>query len=214
MDLRPYLSTVLSLTAAFTTLLAARAAVAGDTYNFTDANKRNTVAFVLDAPFESINAVANGIEGSVAVDKGKASGSFKVRVDSIKTGNDTRDTHVQNDKWLDATKWPSVELSFKDLALPADWKDGKAHTVKAAGELAIHGVKRAVEIPVTITYLAASDLTKQRLPGNLVRVKASFPIKLADHGVAQSDSGVKALIGLKVGEVANVSLDFFGTDAK
>jgi hypothetical protein len=39
-------------------------------------------------------------------------------------------------------------------------------------------------------------------------------VKLADHNIAQSDSQVKSLIGLKVGEVAKVSVDFFGTDAK
>src|SRR5688572_27355941 len=110
-------------------ILVPRSAPAAEVYNFTDQGKRNTVALMLDAPFESINAVANDVEGTVTVDKSKASGAFKVKVESIKTGNETRDGHLQNDKWLDAKKFPHIEFSFKDVALPADFKAGKMITV-------------------------------------------------------------------------------------
>lgn len=194
-------------------LLVAATAQAAETYNFTDSNKRNTVALELDAPVESIQGVANAVEGSATIDANKATGTFKVRVDSIKTGNDTRDGHLQNDKWLDAKKWPYIELSFKDLALPATFKDGKPVTVKAKGEMSLHGVKRTEELDVKIEYMKESEITKNRLPGNLIRVRSTFEIKLADYNVAQADSAVKKLIGLKVGEVAVIKVDFFGTDA-
>lgn len=188
--------------------------VAADTYNFTDANKRNTLRMELDAPIENIQAIANGIEGTVTVNGDKASGVFKVRVDSIKTGNDTRDEHLQNDKWLDAKKWPYLELSFKDVALQPGFKDSKtSQTVKAKGEFNVHGVKKTQEIEVKLDYMKESEITKNRAPGNLVRVRSDFEIKLADYNVATADSGVKKLIGLKVGEVAAVRIDFVGTDA-
>ena len=72
-------------------------ATAAEKFNFTDKGQRNTASIMLDAPFETINGVANGVEGAVTVDGNKASGAFKVRVDSIKTGNDSRDGHLQND---------------------------------------------------------------------------------------------------------------------
>ena len=203
-------STILSLILAAAPL----GAEAAEKYDFTDKNQRNTASIMLDAPFESIMGVANAVEGAVTVDANKASGAFKVRVDSIKTGNDTRDGHLQNDKWLDAKKFPYIEFSFKDVPLPADFKAGKPITVAAKGELSLHGVKKPRPITVKLQYFPQSELTKSRLPGNLVRVKSDFDVKLTDHNVAQSDSGVKALIGLKVGEVAKVSIDFFGTDAK
>lgn len=188
--------------------------VAADTYNFTDANKRNTLRMELDAPIENIQAIANGIEGSVTVDGDRASGVFKVRVDSIKTGNDSRDGHLQNDKWLDAKKWPYLELSFKDVALQPGFKDGKtSQVVKAKGEFNVHGVKKTQEVEVKLDYMKESEVTKNRAPGNLVRVRSDFEIKLSDYNVATSDSGVKKLIGLKVGEIAQVRIDFVGTDA-
>lgn len=183
-----------------------------ETYNFTDANGRNTVAMTLDAPFESIHGVANGVEGKATIAKNKASGQFKVRVDSIKTGNDTRDGHLQNDKWLDAKKNPFIEFSFKDLELPAAFLKGEPVTVKTTGDFTIHGVTKSQPVEVTIQRFAESDMTKKRLPGNLVRVKSKLQIKLPDYGVAQSDSAAKSLIGLKVGETADISIDFFGTD--
>jgi polyisoprenoid-binding protein YceI len=195
-------------------LSLAGAANAAEVYNFTDTNKRNTVAIELDAPVESIQGVANAVEGSATIDNNKTSGTFKVRVDSIKTGNDTRDGHLQNDKWLDAAKWPFIELSFKDIVLPATFKDGKPVTVKAKGEMFLHGVKKSEDLEVKIEYMKESEITKNRLPGNLIRVRGTFDIKLSDYNIATSDSAVKKLIGLKVGEVAVIKIDFFGTDAK
>ena len=191
-------------------------AAAADTYDFNDQGKRNTASFVLDAPFESIHAVANGVEGTATIDgrRRTADGQFRVRVDSIRTGNDTRDEHLQNDKWLDAKRWPHVEFSFTNLKLPASYKNGKTHRLKARGELYLHGVRRKATVPVSVRYFAGSEMTKKRLPGNLVRIKSDFDIRLEDYGVAQSDSFAKSLIGLKVGEVAEVKLDFWGTDVR
>lgn len=197
-----------------TLLLATTSAYAAETYKFEDKNGRNTLLMELDAPIESIHAVANGIDGTVTIDGDKATGNFKVHVDSIKTGNESRDGHLQNDKWLDAKKWPNLEFSFKDLVLPASFKEGKTTTVKTKGEFFVHGVKKTQDVEVKLDYLKESEMTKKRAPGNLIRVRGEFEIKLADYGVAQSDSGVKALIGLKVGETAAVRIDFWGSDAK
>ena len=100
------------------------------------------------------------------------------------------------------------------MPLPADFKAGKPISVTATGDFHVHGVKKTRPVTVKLQYFPQSDLTKNRLPGNLVRIKSDFDVKLAEHNIAQSDSGVKSLIGLKVGEIAKVSIDFFGTDAQ
>ncbi len=181
-------------------------------YNFTDPNGRNTVALLLDAPFESIRGVANGVEGHVKLENDVASGRFRVRVDSIKTGNTTRDQHLTEENWMNAKKWPYVIFSFENIALPKDFKNGKEHKVTADGSFSIHGVRKTQSITLRLRYLKESELTKKRLLGNLVRVRADFKLRLADYNIAQSDSKLKALVGLKVGETAELNIDFFGSD--
>lgn len=177
-----------------------------------DDGGRDTVRFVLDAPFEVINGNTNKVRGKFSFDGGKLSGDFTVPVDSIKTGIETRDEHLLNDKWLDAKKNPNLELSFKDVKVPDSvWKGGDV-TVEVPGEFKIHGVKKTEKIKLALHYFPADEMTKKRLPGNLLRAKAEFQIALADYGIAQSDSKVKELLGLKVGKTAVVTADLMASD--
>src|SRR5262245_2588429 len=177
------LKPTLLFTPLFALLFATTSAYAAETFKFEDKNGRNTLLMELDAPIESIHAVANGIDGTVTIDGDKASGTFKVRDDSIKTGNDSRDGHLQNEKWLEAMKWPNLYFSFKYVVLPSSFKEGKTTTVKAKGEFFVHGVKKTQDVDVKLDYVKESEMTKKRAPGNLIRVRSEFEIKLADYGV-------------------------------
>lgn len=178
-----------------------------------DSTGRDTVRFVLDAPFEVINGNTNEIAGKFVFEKGKLSGTFKVPVKSLKTGIARRDEHLQNDLWLDAAKNPTLELAFKDVKVSEDLWKGKEQSVDVMGEFQIHGTKRQEKVKLVLRYLPADENTAKRLPGNLLRAKADFTIVLANYKIAQSDSKVKELLGLKVGESAAVTVDLMASDA-
>lgn len=195
------LATALSLSAS-----AAEPAPSDKQFVFHDPNSRDTVMFVLDAPLEVINGLSNQVTGRVDVKGQKASGRFQVPVKSIKTGNETRDGHLQNDRWLDAAKHPDIVFEFKDVALPAPLANAKPVVLKTKGTFTIHGVTREEPVEVTATYLQETAETKNRAAGELLRVRAKFQIPLEAYGIQRTE----ALL-LKVGERAEVTVDAWGS---
>ncbi|MCY1021585.1 YceI family protein [Pyxidicoccus sp. MSG2] len=186
--------------------LAAEPAATTQAFVFNDPNSRDTVAFMLDAPLEVINGLSNQVKGRVEVKGNKASGKFQVPVKSIKTGNETRDGHLQNDRWLDAAKSPDITFEFADLALPAALEPGKPLKVQGKGRFTVHGVTREEPVEVTATYFKESAETKNRAAGDLLRVRAKFQIPLEAYGIKRTEALV-----LKVGETAEVSVDAWGS---
>ena len=177
-----------------------------------DPGGRDTVRFVLDAPFEVINGVTNTVKGKFNFDKGKFSANFTVPVSSLKTGIAKRDEHLQNDKWLNAAKNPNIELTVKDAAISENlWKNSEV-TTEVDGEFKVHGVTKKEKVKLTFRHFPADETSAKRLPGNLMRVKADFQLSLPDYGIAQRDSKAKELIGLKVGKVAAITADLMASD--
>ncbi|WP_164020693.1 YceI family protein [Pyxidicoccus trucidator] len=186
--------------------LAAEPAAAPRAFVFNDPNSRDTVAFMLDAPLEVINGLSNEVRGRVEVKGTKASGKFQLPVKSIKTGNDTRDEHLRNDRWLDAAKSPDIVFEFVDLALPSALEAGKPVKVKGKGRFTLRGVTREEPVEVTATYFKESSETKNRAAGDLLRVRAKFQIPLEAYGIQRTEALV-----LKVGETAEVNVDAWGS---
>ncbi|RUO87647.1 YceI family protein [Corallococcus sp. AB018] len=195
------LAATLSLSAS-----AAEPAASDKHFVFRDPNSRDTVMFVLDAPLEVINGLSNQVTGRVDVQGQKASGRFQVPVKSIKTGNETRDGHLQNDRWLDAAKHPDIVFEFKDVTLPAPLANAKPVVLKTKGTFTIHGITREEPVEVTATYLQETAETKNRAAGELLRVRAKFQIPLEAYGIQRTE----ALL-LKVGERAEVTVDAWGS---
>jgi polyisoprenoid-binding protein YceI len=200
---------VLCLVSLLPLAAGAQKAPAGNTkqtFVFNDDNHRDTVTFMLDAPLEVINGLSNSIKGSVTVEGTTVSGKFAVPVSSIKTGNETRDGHLQNEKWLDAAKYPDIIVELKDVKLPAALEPGKPAKVQTKGKFTIHGVTREEPVEVTAFYMKESTETKNRAPGDLLRVRAKFQIPLEAYKINRTG----ALI-LKVAEIADVSVDAWGS---
>jgi polyisoprenoid-binding protein YceI len=186
--------------------LAAEPSAPGQAFVFNDPNGRDTVAFMLDAPLEVINGLSNQLRGRVDVKGNKASGRFQLPVKSIKTGNDTRDEHLRNDRWLDAAKSPDIVFEFSDLALPAALEPGKSVKLQGKGRFTVRGVTREESVEVTATYFKESAETKNRAAGDLLRVRAKFQLPLEPYGIKRTEALV-----LKVGETAEVSVDAWGS---
>jgi polyisoprenoid-binding protein YceI len=176
------------------------------TFVVNDPRTRDSVTFMLDAPLEVINGLSNKVAGTIIVEGTKVSGKLSVPVSSIKTGNETRDEHLQNEKWLDAAKYPDIAVEFKDVALPAALEPSQPLKVQTKAQFTIHGVTREEPVEVTATLLKESADTKKRAPGDLLRVRAKFQIPLEAYKINRTG----ALI-LKVAEVADVSVDAWGS---
>jgi len=93
------------------------------------------------------------MSGSITLAGGKAEGgkiNFEVEIASVKTDSDKLDGHLQSPDFFDAAKFPKA--TFTSSAIKAGGEKGASHTV--TGELDLHGVKKTISFPATITATA------------------------------------------------------------
>jgi polyisoprenoid-binding protein YceI len=199
---------MLRSTVLMSVLLTAGSAVAAPTvYKFNDPQNRDNVTFMIDAPLETIIGLTNHLTGQITVDGKKASGELKVPVNTLRTGNSTRDEHLQNEKWLDAKKFPEIVMSFKDLELPAPLEPGKPIKLNTKAKFTIHGITREEPVEVTATLHKESEMTQNRLKGDLLQLKAKFNIPIDEYKIES-----RRAIVLKVGDTAEVKVSAYGSN--
>ena len=178
------------------------------TFNFED--KRNQVKFFSTTPLEDITGISNDVKGKVSLnvaDIKSIKGSITISVASIKTAIDLRDEHLRSENWLDADQYPEITFAIKNVGNIKVLEDNRVEA-KVTGDFTVHGVTKEVVADVTITYLDASDQTKQVAPGDLLGVQAKFNILLSDFEVENM------IVGQKVADNIEITATLRGSNAK
>jgi len=171
--------------ALITTTLISTASAAPSEFDFKDPKGVNNVVFKTDAPLESINGVATGISGKVTFDPenpGAVKGKIVVQANSLHLGNPMQKEHLHGDKWLDVSKHP--EITFEVESAKNVKTQANATTADVTGKFGLHGVTKAITVPVKLTYLKGQ--LKARTPGkdgDLLVIRANFKIKRSDFGI-------------------------------
>lgn len=164
--------------------------------------------FVSDAPLETITGVTSLVTGKVTFDPDSISdvkGTFKVPVGTIRTGVDLRDEHLRGKNWLDAKNNPHAYFEIEKLVKgPKSLKPNKDTKVKVLGKFTVHGITQQVLADATVRWIPFSNEIKGTpgIDNDVLRVKASFAIKLEDHQVS-----VPAIVRLKVSNEIDVNVD-------
>jgi polyisoprenoid-binding protein YceI len=190
----------------------------GTVFHFKDQMGRNTVTFKSQAPLEDIIGTTNQINGHFSFDpqhpeKG-GHGEFSILVASLNTGIPLRDEHLRSADWLNADAYSDAKLKIKKIKniKPVKvTKETATYDVTLIADFTLHGKTRVLEIPGRITYMKESDLTRTKLPGDLLAARATFDVSLSDYGV-RGPAG-KGLIGTQVGENIAVEVSLVGTSA-
>lgn len=123
-------------------------------------------------------------EGSLVIDKdfSKSNLDAVVKIDSINTGVEKRDTHLKSADFFDSAKYP--QMTFKSTGIK-----GKADAFKLSGDLTIRGIKKKVTFDAK--YLGAvTDGYGNR--------KAAFQ---ATTKIKRQDFGLKWNAAVEVGPV-------------
>jgi polyisoprenoid-binding protein YceI len=178
------------------------------TFNFED--KRNQVKFFSTTPLEDITGISNDVKGKVSLnvsDIKSLKGSITISVASIKTAIDLRDEHLRSKNWLDADSYPDITFLIKNVGDSKVLEDNRIEA-KVTGDFTVHGVTKETVADVTVTYLDASEQTKQYAPGDLLGVQAKFNIALADFGVENM------IVGQKVADEIEITATLRGSNAK
>ncbi len=174
------------------------------TYHFGTHPARTNITFVSEADLETIHGYTNKVQGSIKVDANgtKASGTLRVGVGSLKTGIDLRDEHLRSDQWLDAKRYPYVQLQ---LVSATETQDPRKWSYVA--NLTIKGVTRQIKGTARISAIP-DRLGKSLGGGSWVRVRTKFDVKITDYGVK-----IPQQVGPKVSDTWSVGIDLYGTTA-
>ena len=178
------------------------------TFNFED--KRNQVKFFSTTPLEDITGISNAVKGKVTLNVGdikNMKGSISIPVSSIKTAIDLRDEHLRSENWMDAENYPDISFVIKSVGDVKIAADNKLEA-KVTGDFTAHGVTKEVVADVSLTYLDASEQTKQYAPGDILGVQAKFNITLSDFEVENM------VVGQKVSESIEITATLRGSNAK
>jgi polyisoprenoid-binding protein YceI len=133
---------------------------------------QSSVGFTGSKVTGSHNGKFEKLEGSIALAGGKAEGgkiAVSVDVDSVKTDQEKLDGHLKSADFFDAAKFPKA--TFTSTQIKAGGDKGATHTV--TGELDLHGVKKTISFPATITVtpegaVGGAEFTINRKDFNIV----------------------------------------------
>ncbi len=172
-----------------------------------DRVNKNQFIWTSDAPLENIRGTSEGVAGTLTIDPQNLSnirGTITTQVQTMKTGNDTRDRHLRSPEWLDASRYPLI--SFTIASVNNVKTSGNTATGIATGNFTMHGVTKQISVPFRMTYIAENASTRLRAPGDLVMIAADFNISLKDFNVA----GTQGEIGSRVGQTIKITAKLFG----
>jgi polyisoprenoid-binding protein YceI len=203
-------SIIVLISVAFTLAQGFKVKASGEqTFNFEDKYGRNQLTFFSSTPLEDITGVSNAVKGKVTfnvADIKTLKGSISIPVASLKTGIDLRDEHLKSDNWMDAESYPEITFLIKSVSEVKTEADNKLQ-IKVTGDFTTHGVTKEIVVPISLTYLDASEQTKQRAPGDLLGVQATFNIVLSDYDIDNM------IVGQKVADDIEINVNIVGSNA-
>lgn len=180
-----------------------------ETFNFNDDQGRNQANFFSDAPFEDITGISNDVEGWVSFDiqdvKNTLKGEISIKTASIKTGMEARDENLNSSGWLNAEAYPNIAFVIKKVEMISN-ETGNKLRLSVLGDFTVRGATKQVYSNTILEYLEESELTKTRMPGDLISITAKFNINLSDYGVRH------IMIGNRVSEEIEIEANIIGTN--
>lgn len=118
-------------------------------------------------PTTNYTGVSEELKGNINTKSKEV--DFKIKLESLKTGNDKRDRDMY--KSLDVTAHPMATFKGK-IVSPFDINKKEAQNVTVKGNFNIHGVSKEMEVKGTL------EGTEKGL-----KLNASFPVKITDYGI-------------------------------
>ena len=94
---------------------------------------------------KDVSGTFDQISGTIVFDPANLTSAklnFKLKVESINTGNGLQNKHARGDEWFHAEKYPYIEFESTKI-------EKTESGFKALGKLEMHGIKKEVSIPFT-----------------------------------------------------------------
>jgi polyisoprenoid-binding protein YceI len=141
------------------------------------------VTFEIEAPLDTISGISRGVSGTATFDPAAWTQSPQAKIDvdltTFRTGIELRDEDLR-DQFFESSKFAKATLTLNGLerASGAALVDGTADEAVANGTLSLHGVDKAVKIPLR----AVLD---QSPAGQRLIVTGDFVVPILDHKITR-----------------------------
>jgi polyisoprenoid-binding protein YceI len=181
-------------------------------FDMRDGGLRNLVQFTSDAPLEKVVGVSNTLSGWVSLDPDKLQdgirGEFEVDVRAFETGLPSRNEQLR-DIILNASAHPVATFKIDRVVATSKPRlvEGAPTLVRLEGSLRMRGITRPQLVIAKLSYFRESPTTRQRLPGNLIKVSATLDVDTEQFQISMP-SGFQALMARYV----QVAVDMVGSD--
>ena len=156
------------------------------------------IGFSVNHFFTPVEGYFNDYEGSLKFDPENLAGSsanFNVKVASVNTDNEKRDSDLKSDSFFNVEKFPEMKFTSTGFS-----KTDEGYVVK--GNLTVKDVTKPVEVPFQVLGVGPNPWKKNSL---IMGIKGSFKINRNDYGVGTGNWAATAVVG---GEVTiNVLLE-------
>jgi hypothetical protein len=197
--------------------LTARLASAKPTrFDMRDVGGRNLVAFTSDAPLEKTIGLSSFVSGWMELDPDKidvknpeaVKGEWEVDVRTFQTGAEAKSDQFR-DKVMAAAEYPTASLSITKLlgASKSVLHDTRPVSIRVEALLKARGQSVPLALSFKVTHFKESALTRQRLPGSLLKISTVFDLDSASFGIIPPENA-----RARYARYVQVTLDAVGTD--
>jgi polyisoprenoid-binding protein YceI len=155
-----------------------------------------SLRFKVEGPLDDVVGEARVISGNLELDpNGWASGHGVVAVDlaQMRTGIDERDRDMRVE-FLQTQRFPFALMTVDKIERPSAEKlePGKDAQGEAVGSFEVHGIRRAVRVPVKLKLDDKGRLT----------IAGAFEVPFADYGIQRPQR-----LFLKLGDTADITFE-------
>lgn len=157
---------------------------------------RGMVRFIVEGPLDDVvgeTRQSSGVLTFAPEAWSKGSGAIAVELGSLRTGIDQRDRDMRVE-FLETSRFPLAVLTIDSIDKASSPALMAGATVQgiAVGSFELHGVRRAVKVPISVKLDDAGN----------ARINGKFEVSFADFNVQRPQR-----LFLKLGDTATVSFD-------
>jgi polyisoprenoid-binding protein YceI/mono/diheme cytochrome c family protein len=155
---------------------------------------RGIVRFVVEGPLDDVIGETRQSSGVLTFSPeawSKGTGAIAVELGTLRTGIDQRDKDMRVE-FLETSRFPLAVLTIDAIERPSSPALTGVATGEVVGSFELHGVRRAVRVPISIKLDAEGR----------VRVSGKFEVPFADFNVQRPQR-----LFLKLGDTAVVTFD-------
>lgn len=181
------------------------------TFYFNDVQNRNQASFTSKALLETFSGLATDLWGEVSFDpvdvKNTIKGEIFISSSSIKTGLEMRDEALRSSGWLNAEEYPEISFQIKKVD-DVTILDNNKLQLSLIGLFNCRGRSKEIMLIANLIFMEESNITKKRMPGDLLSVETEFSINLSDYGIRDM------FIPTRVAEKIDIEVNIIGTNIK